>query len=99
MGTNSVVFNQPVGQLLIKYFRIRMEITPGKEVVLQGTIKALVAGIVFGRMGSAPPVGQIEPFQGVIKISMKLRTVVGVNMLHFLLQEIIQAMEKVFGGR
>ena len=97
MRSSKIVFNQPLGDILIKLFNIRIKVSKSDEFVLKSLIETLVNRIVFGSSGATPVMRQLQLVASSFKIFMEFRSVIGLDVFNVSINQVKKPIEKISG--
>ena len=54
MGSSKVVFDKPFRKARVEYLGIRVEISMGYELILQGAVESLILWVILGSFDPGP---------------------------------------------
>ncbi len=95
MGSPKVILYQPFSHFLVKENRVFGHIPKLDKLLLNRAIETFVNSIVFWCSDTTPPVWDVEFFAGVFKVFVKFTPVVGLDVLNFSIQKIVESSKKV----
>jgi len=95
MGSSEIVFDQPLGQLPVKYLRVAVVVSQGNKFFPQRAVKSLIVGIVFGCPHSRVVLFNLQFLASGLEILFKLRAVVVADARDFAVQQIVEPQQEV----
>lgn len=93
-----IVFNQPFSQIPIKLYHIFSHVAQGDEFILQGAVESFGDCIVLGRLNPGPIMINAQRFARGFKMMMKLRPIVGLNILNPAVKQEMEPVQEIPGG-
>lgn len=95
MGPCEVVFDEPFGQFPVEDFRIGMEVTQSDELFPEGTVEALVVGVVRGSPDAGIVLFDTQSPAGVFEVLLEFRPVVVSDSRYVFVEEEVQSEKEV----